>query len=176
MKFTIARPISAPYSSCSCRSDSGEPSKPDRLASTTSGRLPLAVLIDRAAFFDDRGNSVPAVNVVGPSTGTRPRRGSGRDSMPNISTGCPPRCASSVTTPSASTMSTQRSSVGWSASATARMIDRMSNGFLRPGLSLKTSPTVTKSVPGPECGESETSRSTGSDDGAGRGNRSPGAR
>ena len=177
MKLTIARPISAPYSSCSCRSDSGEPSKPDRLASTTSGRLPLAVLIDRAAFFDDRGNSVPAVNVVGPSTGTRPRRGSGRDSMPSISTGCPPRCASSATTPSASTMSTQRSSVGWSASATARMIERMSNGFLRPGLSREDlARRVAKSVPGPACGESETSRSTGSVDGAGRGNRSPGAR
>ncbi len=60
-KFTIARPISAPYSSCSFRIDSGEPSKPDRFASTTSGRLPLAALIARAAFFDDRGNSVPAV-------------------------------------------------------------------------------------------------------------------
>ncbi len=60
-KFTIARPISAPYSSCSLRIDSGEPSNPDRLASTTSGRLPLAVLIARATFFEERGNNVPAV-------------------------------------------------------------------------------------------------------------------
>ena len=57
----MARPISAPYSSCRLRIDSGEPSKPDRLASTTRGRLPLAELIARAAFFDDFGNSVPAV-------------------------------------------------------------------------------------------------------------------
>ena len=68
-KLTTARPISAPYSSCSRRMDSGEPSNPDRLASTTSGRLPLAALIARAAFFDERGNSVPAVHWDGPSTG-----------------------------------------------------------------------------------------------------------
>src|SRR5680860_1400722 len=43
-KLTMARPISAPYSSCILRSDSGEPSKPDRFASTTKGRLPLANL------------------------------------------------------------------------------------------------------------------------------------
>ncbi len=60
-KLTMARPISAPYSSCRLRIDSGDPSKPDRFASTTSGRLPLAALIARAAFFDDFGNSVPAV-------------------------------------------------------------------------------------------------------------------
>ena len=60
-KLTIARPISAPYSSCSLRIDSGEPSNPDRFASTTSGRLPLAALIARAAFLDERGNRVPAV-------------------------------------------------------------------------------------------------------------------
>ena len=60
-KLTIARPISAPYSSCRLRIESGDPSKPERFASTTSGRLPLAALIARAAFFDDRGNSVPAV-------------------------------------------------------------------------------------------------------------------
>ncbi len=56
------------------------------------------------------------------------------------------------------------------------MTERMSNGFLRPGLSVKICPTVVKSVPGPVCGDEETSRSTGSFDGAGRGNRSPGAR
>ena len=60
-KLTIARPISAPYSSWRLRIESGDPSKPDRLASTTSGRLPLAALIARAAFFDERGNRVPAV-------------------------------------------------------------------------------------------------------------------
>ena len=60
-KLTIARPISAPYSSCRFRIDSGDPSKPDKVASTTSGRLPLAALIARAAFFDERGNSVPAL-------------------------------------------------------------------------------------------------------------------
>lgn len=60
-KLTIARPISAPYSNWRLRIDSGEPSKPDRLASTTSGRLPEAALIARAVFFDERGNRVPAV-------------------------------------------------------------------------------------------------------------------
>src|SRR3712207_7113397 len=104
-KLTTARPISAPCSSCSWRSDSGDPSKPDRFASTTSGRFPLAALIARAIFFDDRGNSVPAVNTVGPSIGVGPRRGSGRDSTPSSATGCPPRCASCTTTPSASSMS-----------------------------------------------------------------------
>ena len=60
-KLTTARPISAPYSSWSARIDSGEPSNPDRFASTTTGRRPLALLIARATFFDDFGNSVPAV-------------------------------------------------------------------------------------------------------------------
>src|ERR671928_1606783 len=72
-KLTTARPISAPYSSCSLRSDSGDPSKPDRFASTTSGRFPLAALIARAVFFDDCGNRVPAVKAVGPSTDVGPR-------------------------------------------------------------------------------------------------------
>src|SRR5918997_6935720 len=85
-KFTIARPISAPYSSCQLRSDSGEPSKPDRLASTTSGRLPLQALIARAVFFDERGNSVPAVHWSGPSAGKAPRLGIGRDSTPRTHT------------------------------------------------------------------------------------------
>ena len=74
-KLTMARPISAPYSSWMLRSDSGEPSNPDRFASTTSGRLPLAALIARAVFFDDLGNSVPEVNWSGPSAGRNPRRG-----------------------------------------------------------------------------------------------------
>ena len=69
------------------RSDSGEPSNPDRFASTTSGRLPLAALIARAVFFDDCGNSVPAVHWSGPSAGKEPRRGIGRDSMPSTLTG-----------------------------------------------------------------------------------------
>ena len=46
-KLTMARPISAPYSSWRLRIESGEPSKPDRFASTTSGRLPEAALIAR---------------------------------------------------------------------------------------------------------------------------------
>jgi hypothetical protein len=43
------------------RIDSGEPSKPERLASTTSGRLPLAVLTARATFLEESGKSVPEV-------------------------------------------------------------------------------------------------------------------
>ena len=67
-------------------------------------------------------------------------------------------------------MSTQRSSGGWSASATARSTERMSNGFLRSGFVAwsKISPTRVNSPPA--CGESRTSRSTGSEVGAGRGN------
>ena len=41
--------------------DSGEPSKPERLANTTNGRLPEAALMARAAFLEDLGNNVPAV-------------------------------------------------------------------------------------------------------------------
>src|SRR5450759_4435789 len=76
-KLTIARPISAPYSSCSLRRDSGEPSKPERFASTTRGRLPLAALMARATFFDDCGKGVPAVHWSGPSAGKKPLRRSG---------------------------------------------------------------------------------------------------
>ena len=68
-KLTMARPISAPYSSWMLRSDSGEPSKPDRFASTTRGRFPLAALIARAVFFEDCGNRVPDVHWSGPSAG-----------------------------------------------------------------------------------------------------------
>ena len=106
----MARPISAPYSSCRLRIESGEPSKPDRLASTTTGRLPLAALIARAVFFDERGNSVPAVQMSGPSLGGKPRRGIGRDSMPIRQTGRPPRWASKTTDMSASAIPAQRSS------------------------------------------------------------------
>lgn len=70
LKFVTARPISAPYSSCRRRIDSGEPSKPERLASTTSGRLPLVALMARAVLRDECGNSVPAVHAGGPSAGT----------------------------------------------------------------------------------------------------------
>src|ERR1035438_10756780 len=74
LKFTTARPISAPYSSCSLRRDSGEPSNPDKLASSTTGRLPLAALIARANFFEESGKSVPALHSFGPSAGTKPMR------------------------------------------------------------------------------------------------------
>ena len=57
--------------------DSGDPSKPDRFASTTSGRLPLAAVTARAVFRDACGNSVPEVHAGGPSAGTNPRRGTG---------------------------------------------------------------------------------------------------
>jgi hypothetical protein len=173
----MARPISAPYSSCRLRSDSGDPSKPDRLAITTSGRLPLAALIARAVFFDERGNSVPAVQTSGPSAGKLPRRGSGRDSMPTTVTGWPPRCASTTTEVSASAMPAHRSSTAWSWSAIARMTVRMSNAFFRSGLAVaeKMSPTVVNSLAGCWCGNSRTSRSRGSLVSAGRGQRSPGA-
>src|SRR5436190_7770929 len=83
LKLVTARPISAPYSSCQRRIDSGEPSKPDRFASTTSGRLPLAALTARAVLREDCGNSVPELHEEGPSAGTNPRRISVRDSKPN---------------------------------------------------------------------------------------------
>ena len=49
-------------------------------------------------------------------------------------TGQPPRCESHTTAASASRMFAQRSSGAWSASETARMTERMSNGCLRSGL------------------------------------------
>ena len=154
-KLTIARPISAPYSNCSRRSDSGEPSKPDRLASTTTGRQPLAALIARATFFDDSGNSVPADHCAGPSAGVVPWRGSGRDSMPIIVTAWPPSRASYTTAISASAISGHRSSGSWSWSIVAPISVRMSNGFLRSGLAVseKMSPTVRKSTPSTTCGD-----------------------
>ena len=174
-KFTIARPISAPYSSCRLRIDSGDPSKPDRLASTTRGRLPDAALIARATFLDDRGNSVPDVNVSGPSLGGNPARGMAFDSMPTTHTEWPPTRASITTAVSASAMPAQRSTRSASWSQTAAMTERMSKGFLRSGLWVaeKISPTVAK--PSPACGKSDTSRSTGSDVGALRGASSPSA-
>ena len=153
-KLTMARPISAPYSSWRLRIDSGEPSKPDRFARTTTGRLPLAALMARATFLLDRGKSVPAVYVSGPSVGGKPRRGTDLDSMPMRHTGMPPRWASCTTAVSASAMPAQRSSGSWSWSLTARMSVRMSNGFLRSGLvsGLKMSPTVVKPESASSCG------------------------
>ena len=72
-KLTTARAISAPNSSCHSRSDSGDPSKPARFASTTIGRRPAAALSARAIFLAARGNSVPAVHCSGPSAGIVPR-------------------------------------------------------------------------------------------------------
>ena len=153
-KFTIARPISAPYSSWRCRIESGDPSKPERLARTTTGRLPLAALIARAVFFDERGNSVPAVQVSGPSVGGNPGRGCGRDSIPINDTGHPPRCASKTTDVSAPAIPAQRSSTLWSWSVTECINVRMSNGFLRSGLVAgeKMSPTTRNSLSATSCG------------------------
>ena len=74
--------------------------------------------------------------------------------MPSRHTGLPPRCTSCTTAVSASAMPAQRSSTGWSWSASARITVRMSNGFLRSGLAVaeKISPTVAKSLPASECG------------------------
>ena len=176
-KLTIARPISAPNSSCRRRIDSGEPSKPARLASTTSGRRPDAALIARASFLEATGNSVPEVHWSGPSAGTAPKRCSGRDSMPSSATGRPPRRASHATAISASRIPAQRSSGSSSRSITARITERMSNGFLRPGFvaSEKISPTVDRSESGASCGALETSRSARSVLSPRRGKCSPGA-
>jgi len=121
---------------------------------------------------------VPEDHASGPSAGIAPKRDSGRHSMPSSDTGQPPRWASHVTAISASRMPAQRSSGSWSASATARITVRMSNGFLRPGFvsSEKISPTVLRSEPGASCGVELTSRSLGSLVSARRGKRSPGAR
>src|SRR6201989_1173231 len=80
-RWTLARPTSAPYSACHWRIDSGEPSKPARLASTTTGRRPPLELIARATFLEDFGKSVPDVHCPGPSAGTGPKRSIGCDSM-----------------------------------------------------------------------------------------------
>ena len=68
LKFTTARPISAPYSSCSLRIDSGEPSKPERLARITTGRLLLAALMARATFLEDmreQRSGAPLLRPIG---------------------------------------------------------------------------------------------------------------
>ena len=87
--------------------------------------------------------------MAGPSAGTNPRRASVRDSSPSRQTGMPPMWASHTTAVSAPRQAAHRSSGSLSASTTARSTERMSNGFLRSGLSSaeKTSPTVCWSVP-----------------------------
>ena len=114
--------------------------------------------------------------MSGPSVGGKPRRGTGRDSMPSRQTGQPPRWASFTTAVSASAIPAHRSSVGWSWSASARITVRMSKAFLRSGLvaAEKISPTVVKSLSGELCGYVETSRSAGSVVAARRGPVSPG--
>src|SRR5208283_3690116 len=114
--------------------DSGEPSKPDRFASTTTGRLSLAALMARASLRDDWGNRVPDDHEEGPPAGTNPRRGTVWDSIPIRQTGIPPMWASHTIAVSAARHWRQRSSGAESASPTARITERMSNGFLRSGL------------------------------------------
>ncbi len=177
LKLVMARPISAPYSNCHLRIDSGEPSNPDRLAMTTSGRLPLVALIARAVLREACGKRVPEVHAGGPSAGTNPLRGSDRDDKPSMQTGMPPTVTSQTMEFSPSCQCIQRSS-GWqSVSETERMTERMSNGCLRSGLVAKsnTSATVVKRVPG-TCSwtDSRTSRSRGSLVSWRRGKRSPG--
>ena len=149
-KLVTARPISAPYSSCQRRMDSGDPSKPDRLASTTAGRLPLAALRARANFRDDWGNKVPAVSETRPvrrrrtggaaAAATRPRAG-----RPGSRRRARPRRRRSRRPPIGAIARAAR----WSWSLTALMTDRMSNALRRSGLcsSEKISPTSSKSVP-----------------------------
>src|SRR5579859_4959793 len=120
-KLVTARPISAPYSSCHLRMLSGEPSKPLRLASTTTGRLPLAALIARATLRDDCGKSVPDVHDEGPSAGTNPALATLRDSRPMRHTGNPPTRASHTIAPSALRHGAHRSNGTSSASLTARI-------------------------------------------------------
>ena len=130
----------------------------------------------RATFLLDRGNSVPEVNVSGPSVGGKPARTTGCDSIPITQAEWPPTRASMTTAVSASAMPAHRSTRGWSWSQTAAMTVRMSKAFLRSGLCSgeKISPTVAKSVP-TVWGKSDTSRSTGSDVAARRGPDSPAA-
>jgi hypothetical protein len=72
----MARPISAPYSSCSRRRDSSDPSKPEKLASTTTGRLPLVALMGRATFLND-------LFIRRIATGERPPMTSARGNVAN---------------------------------------------------------------------------------------------
>jgi hypothetical protein len=128
------------------RSDSGEPSKPDRFASTTTGRLPDAALIARATFFEDCGKSVPPFQDSGPSAGWKPSRGTLRLSMPISVIGWPPTCASQTIAVSPPTQAFQRSRKPPSMSINARITARIAKGRLRPGFvsSSKSSPTVAR--------------------------------
>ena len=82
--------------------------------------------------------------------------------MPSSATGQPPRWASQTTAASASRIPAQRSSGGWSGSTAARMTERMSNGFLRPGLAGRRRRRRRARGPSPARGAapSRTSRST----------------
>jgi hypothetical protein len=92
-----------------------------------------------------------------------------------MQTGMPPTWVSHTIEVSLPRQRAQRSSGSASTSETARITERMSNGFFRSGLASKTSPTVRKSLPGTlVCGDVRTSRSIGSAVGRRRGNRSPG--
>ena len=131
-KSTTARAISAPYSSWRRRSDSGLPSNPDRLASTTTGRLPDADRMARATFLDDSGYSVPPAHSDGPSTGTPPSVGAVVDSIPIRVTAWPPMRDSQTTAVLASAMVRHRSRTA-SPSTRASMTERMANASFGPG-------------------------------------------
>ena len=159
------------------RSDSGEPSKPDRFASTTTGRLPLAALIARAIFFDDSGNSVPGRPLVGTVGRQEAGRGSGRDSMPRTRH----RLAAEV-----GVQDHRRVGVRHPRPALERrvvLVDRRAHQradverLLALGVALGGEDVADRgeAAPTPACGDARTSRSTGSVVGARRGNRSPGA-
>ena len=107
-------------------------------------------MIARAILRDDCGNSVPALHCSGRRRAPGRSAAAGATRCRAARTGQPPRCASHTTAFSASRSPAQRSSGSWSASATARMTARTSNGFLRPGFvsSEKISPTVARSEPG----------------------------
>ena len=96
--------------------------------------MPLAALTARANLRDDWGNNVPEDHEAGPPAGTNPRLGTVCDSIPIRHNGMPPMCASHTITVSAARHWPQRSSGAESSSATARITERMSNGFLRSAL------------------------------------------
>ena len=160
-----------------CRIDSGDPSKPDRFASTTSGRPPLAALIARAAFFDERGNSVPAVHVSGPSVGGKPRARHG----PGLDAEQRHRVPAEVRVEDDG-----RLGVRHARPALQRRVVLVGDGphqgpDVERLLALRVRAAGEDVADGAEvavrvqCGNSRTSRSRGSDVGAGRGTASPGA-
>ena len=99
-------------------------------------RPPAGRRVDRAGDLLRRaaGTACPTSTARARRPARSPKRGSGRDSMPSSATGRPPRRASQATAISASRIPAQRSSGSSSRSTTARITERMSNGFLRPGL------------------------------------------